>query len=252
MEPRQQELYSSVLSPEAGEWGKTSISDEWVMPSNFSLHLYNEEGGHFRTGLLETEPLQEVDEDMVSEVDLNSSVTDEEREEMNNELVKLEEEISTLRQVLDSKEKRHLELKLKLGITPLSELRQNFNRSWTDMQSSTVDMDDIYKKTSETLTTAGQKTSAAFTNLGSSISRRFGDMSSSIRHSMSMPAMRNSQSFRSFEEKMESTVTTIKTKVGTGAGGGGGNFEEVLSSAANASSQDTPTNNLTESTERPC
>ncbi|XP_031437226.1 tumor protein D53 isoform X7 [Clupea harengus] len=234
MEPRQQELYSSVLSPEAGEWGKTSISDEWVMPSNFSLHLYNEEGGHFRTGLLETEPLQEVDEDMVSEVDLNSSVTDEEREEMNNELVKLEEEISTLRQVLDSKEKRHLELKLKLGITPLSELRQNFNRSWTDMQSSTV-----YKKTSETLTTAGQKTSAAFTNLGSSISRRFGDM-------------RNSQSFRSFEEKMESTVTTIKTKVGTGAGGGGGNFEEVLSSAANASSQDTPTNNLTESTERPC
>ncbi|XP_031437222.1 tumor protein D53 isoform X4 [Clupea harengus] len=247
MEPRQQELYSSVLSPEAGEWGKTSISDEWVMPSNFSLHLYNEEGGHFRTGLLETEPLQEVDEDMVSEVDLNSSVTDEEREEMNNELVKLEEEISTLRQVLDSKEKRHLELKLKLGITPLSELRQNFNRSWTDMQSSTV-----YKKTSETLTTAGQKTSAAFTNLGSSISRRFGDMSSSIRHSMSMPAMRNSQSFRSFEEKMESTVTTIKTKVGTGAGGGGGNFEEVLSSAANASSQDTPTNNLTESTERPC
>ncbi|XP_031437223.1 tumor protein D53 isoform X5 [Clupea harengus] len=239
MEPRQQELYSSVLSPEAGEWGKTSISDEWVMPSNFSLHLYNEEGGHFRTGLLETEPLQEVDEDMVSEVDLNSSVTDEEREEMNNELVKLEEEISTLRQVLDSKEKRHLELKLKLGITPLSELRQNFNRSWTDMQSSTVDMDDIYKKTSETLTTAGQKTSAAFTNLGSSISRRFGDM-------------RNSQSFRSFEEKMESTVTTIKTKVGTGAGGGGGNFEEVLSSAANASSQDTPTNNLTESTERPC
>ncbi|XP_012684703.1 tumor protein D53 isoform X10 [Clupea harengus] len=185
-------------------------------------------------GLLETEPLQEVDEDMVSEVDLNSSVTDEEREEMNNELVKLEEEISTLRQVLDSKEKRHLELKLKLGITPLSELRQNFNRSWTDMQSSTV-----YKKTSETLTTAGQKTSAAFTNLGSSISRRFGDM-------------RNSQSFRSFEEKMESTVTTIKTKVGTGAGGGGGNFEEVLSSAANASSQDTPTNNLTESTERPC
>ncbi|XP_048106140.1 tumor protein D53 isoform X1 [Alosa alosa] len=252
MEPRQQELYSSVLSPEAGEWGKTSISDEWVMPSNFSLHLYTEDGGHLRTGLLETEPLREVDEDMVSEVDLNNSVTDEEREEMNNELVKLEEEISTLKQVLASKEKRHFELKQKLGITPLSELRQNFNRSWTDMQTSTV-----YKKTSETLTTAGQKTTAAFTNLGSAITRKFGDMRSnslgySIRHSMSMPAMRNSPSFRSFEEKVENTVTTIKSKVGPGAGGGGGNFEEVLSSAANASSQDTPTNTLSESTEHPC
>ncbi|XP_048106143.1 tumor protein D53 isoform X4 [Alosa alosa] len=230
MEPRQQELYSSVLSPEAGEW----------------------DGGHLRTGLLETEPLREVDEDMVSEVDLNNSVTDEEREEMNNELVKLEEEISTLKQVLASKEKRHFELKQKLGITPLSELRQNFNRSWTDMQTSTV-----YKKTSETLTTAGQKTTAAFTNLGSAITRKFGDMRSnslgySIRHSMSMPAMRNSPSFRSFEEKVENTVTTIKSKVGPGAGGGGGNFEEVLSSAANASSQDTPTNTLSESTEHPC
>ncbi|XP_041951470.1 tumor protein D53 isoform X1 [Alosa sapidissima] len=222
------------------------------MPSNFSLHLYTEDGGHLRTGLLETEPLREVDEDMVSEVDLNNSVTDEEREEMNNELVKLEEEISTLKQVLASKEKRHFELKQKLGITPLSELRQNFNRSWTDMQTSTV-----YKKTSETLTTAGQKTTAAFTNLGSAITRKFGDMRSnslgySIRHSMSMPAMRNSPSFRSFEEKVENTVTTIKSKVGPGAGGGGGNFEEVLSSAANASSQDTPTNTLSESTEHPC
>lgn len=171
---------------------------------------------------------------MVSEVDLNNSVTDEEREEMNNELVKLEDEIATLRQVLTSKEKRHAELKQKLGITPLSELRQSFNRSWTDMQSSTV-----YKKTSETLSTAGQKTSAAFTNLGSAITRRFGDV-------------RNSPSFRSFEERMESTVSTIKSKVNTGGGGGGGNFEEVLSSAANASSQDTPNNSLGESVERPC
>lgn len=44
------ELYSSVLSPEAGEWGKTSISDEWVMPSNFSLHL-NTEGDRLCLGL---------------------------------------------------------------------------------------------------------------------------------------------------------------------------------------------------------
>ncbi|XP_036438011.1 tumor protein D53 isoform X1 [Colossoma macropomum] len=201
-------------------------------------------------GLLEKEPLQEVDEDMVSEVDLNNTITQEEKEEMHNELTKLEEEITTLKQVLASKEKRHSELKQRLGITPLSELRQNLSRGWNDMQTSTA-----YKKTSETLSTAGQKTSAAFSNLGTAISRRFGDMRShsigySIRHSMSMPAMRNSPSFKSFEEKVESTVSNIKSKVGSS--GSGGSFEEVLSSAAQASAQDTPTNTLTDNSEHTC
>uniref|UniRef100_A0AAY5K5Z0 Tumor protein D53 homolog n=1 Tax=Esox lucius TaxID=8010 RepID=A0AAY5K5Z0_ESOLU len=205
-------------------------------------------------GLLDPEPLTEVDEEMVSEVDLNTTVTDEEREEILSELTKLEDEISTLRQVLASKEKHHSELKAKLGITPLSELKQNFSKSWYDMQTSIA-----YKKTSETLSTAGQKTSAAFTTLGTAISRKFGDMRSnslgySIRHSMSMPAMRNSPSFKSFEEKVESTVSNIKqTKVGSQ--GGGGSFEEVLSSAAHASAQETPSNNLSEESsdhERTC
>ncbi|XP_017551236.1 tumor protein D53 isoform X4 [Pygocentrus nattereri] len=223
MEQRQQELYSSILTPEAGDW------DE----------------GHLRAGLLEKEPLQEVDEDMVSEVDLNNTITQEEKEEMYNELTKLEEEITTLKQVLASKEKRHADLKQRLGITPLSEWRQNLSKGWNDVQTSTA-----YKKTSETLSTAGQKTSAAFSNLGTAISRKFGDMSHSIRHSMSMPAMRNSPSFKSFEEKVESTVSNIKSKVGTS--GSGGSFEEVLSSAAQASAQDTPTNTLTDNSEHNC
>ncbi|XP_055041565.2 tumor protein D53 isoform X2 [Misgurnus anguillicaudatus] len=201
MEPRQQELYSSVLIPEAVYWG-----------------------------LLDKEPLKEVDEDMVSEVDLNNTMTDEEREELMNELTKVEEEIATLKQVLASKEKHCLELRETLGLTPLSELRHNFSKSWHDMQTSTA-----YKKTSESLTTAGQKTSAAFSNLGTAISRRFEDM-------------RNSPSFRSFEEKVESTVTNIKVKVG----GGAGSFEEVLSSAANASAQNTPTNNIADNSEPAC
>nr|XP_019947404.1 PREDICTED: tumor protein D53 isoform X2 [Paralichthys olivaceus] len=195
-------------------------------------------------GFLDSDPLKEADEDLVSEVNLNNSImTEEEREEAQQELAKLEEEINTLRQVLSSKEKQHAELKQKLGIGPLSELRNNFSRGWQDMQSSTA-------KTSETLSTAGQKTSAAFSTLGTTITRKFGDMSYSIKHSMSMPTMRNSPSFKSFEEKVENTVSTLKTKVGgTGAGG---SFEEVLSSTANASSQDTPTNNLTDSSERQC
>lgn len=133
---------------------------------------------------------------------------------------------------MSSKEKQHADLKQKLGLTTLSELRNNFSRGWHDMQTSTA-----YKKTSETLSTAGQKTSAAFSTLGSAITRKFGDM-------------RNSPSFKSFEEKVENTVSTIKTKVG--ASESGGSFEDVLSSAANASSQDAPTSPTTDGAEKTC
>ncbi|XP_066555857.1 tumor protein D53 isoform X2 [Amia ocellicauda] len=198
-------------------------------------------------GLLETQPLREVDEDMVAEVDLTNSISEEEREEIETELIKLEEEISTLKQVLAAKEKHHADLKMKLGITPLNELKQNFSKSWHEMQTSTA-----YKKTQETLSTAGQKATAALNNVGTAISRKFGDMSYSIRHSMSMPAMRNSPSFKSFEEKVETTVSTLKSKVG-GSSNSGGSFEEVLSSAAHASAKDSPAAaRLTESSERSC
>ncbi|XP_053531528.1 tumor protein D53 isoform X3 [Ictalurus punctatus] len=178
-------------------------------------------------GLLGQEPVQEVEED--------NTITEEEREEMQNELTKLEEEIVTLKQVLASKEKHQAELKHRLGMSTLSELKQNLSRSWNDVQSSTV-----YKKTSETLSTAGSRTTSVISNLGTAIGRKFGDMrlnsiGYSIRHSMSMPTMRNSQSFKSFEEKVETTVSNIKTKVGGSAGGG--SFEDVLSSAAQASAQ---------------
>ncbi|XP_071335054.1 tumor protein D53 isoform X3 [Trachinotus anak] len=247
MEPGQ-ELYSSVLSEAVVDWGSMGPGEEWV---NSATREGDRDRGHLTAGFLDSEPLREADEDLASEVNLNNSImTEEEREEIQQELAKLEEEINTLKQVLSSKEKQHAELKQKLGITPLSELKNNFSRGWHDMQTSTA-----YKKTSETLSTAGQRTSAAFSTLGTAITRKFGDMRSnsigySIRHSMSMPTMRNSPSFKSFEEKVETTVSTIKTKVG--GTGTGGSFEEVLSSAANASSQDTPTNNLTDTSERQC
>ncbi|XP_013867373.1 tumor protein D53 isoform X1 [Austrofundulus limnaeus] len=232
------------------------------MSSAWDMQPDGSERGRLTAGFMDSEPLKEADEDLVSEVSLNNSVmTEEERDEIQQELAKLEEEISTLKQVLSSKEKQHAELKQKLGITPFSELKTNFSRGWQDMQSFMA-----YKKTSETFSTAGQKTSAAFSNLGSAITRKIGDMSVaglellfprrsnsigySVRHSMSMPTMRNSPSFKSFEEKVENTVSTIKTKVG--GPGTGGSFEDVLSSAANASSQDTPTNNLTDSPEGQC
>ncbi|XP_068997813.1 tpd52 like 2b isoform X1 [Embiotoca jacksoni] len=155
---------------------------------------------------------------------LPPGVTEEEAEELRAELIKVEEEINTLRQVLSAKERHAAELKRKLGLSPLNELKQNITKSWQDVQTSnaylsaSATLDDIthseaYKKTQETLSQAGQKTSAALTTVGTAISRRLGDMRAlpfsnsfgsnySIRHSISMPAMRNSATFKSFEDKM--------------------------------------------------
>ncbi|XP_042302312.1 tumor protein D53 isoform X3 [Sceloporus undulatus] len=182
-------------------------------------------------GLLQSQALHETDEDMVTEADFTNIISEEEEEELKAELVKLEDEIATLRQVLAAKEKHLIEIKQKLGINLMNELKQNFSKSWHDVQTTTA-----YKRTQETLSQAGQKATAAISNVGTVISKKFGDMSYSIRHSISMPAMRNSPTFKSFEEKVETTVTSLKTKVG-GASHTGGSFEEVLSSAAHASAQ---------------
>ncbi|NWR72076.1 TPD53 protein, partial [Centropus unirufus] len=160
----------------------------------------------------------------------------------------LEDEISTLRQVLAAKEKHLVEIKQKLGISLMNELKQNFSKSWHDMQTTSA-----YKKTHETLSHAGQKATAAISNVGTAISKKFGDMRyrdllvlfweqkgydiCQLFFSFRISVFRlNSPTFKSFEEKVETTVTSLKTKVG-GTSNTGGSFEEVLSSTAHASAQ---------------
>ncbi|XP_005162090.1 tpd52 like 2b isoform X5 [Danio rerio] len=173
----------------------------------------------------------------VSPGTLPPGLTEEEAEELRLELTKVEEEINTLRQVLSAKERHASELKRKLGLSPLTEFKQNITKSWQDVQtsnaylsaSSTLDditSSEVYKKTQETLSQAGQKTSAALSTVGTAISRKLGDMRAlpfsnsfgnySIRHSISMPTMRNSPTFKSFEDK----VGNIKYKVVGGKANG--------------------------------
>uniref|UniRef100_A0A673V007 TPD52 like 2 n=1 Tax=Suricata suricatta TaxID=37032 RepID=A0A673V007_SURSU len=166
-----------------------------------------------------------VDTAVAAQTPAVEGLTEAEEEELRAELAKVEEEIVTLRQVLAAKERHCGELRRKLGLSALEGLKQNLSRSWRDVQVSTaymktseklgewnekVTQSDLYKKTQETFSQAGQKTSAALCTVGSAISRKLGDMSSSsIRHSISMPAMRNSATFKSFEDR----VGTIKSKV---------------------------------------
>ncbi|XP_008108437.1 tumor protein D54 isoform X3 [Anolis carolinensis] len=189
-----------------------------------------------------------------------NGLTEAEEEELRSELAKVEEEIGTLRQVLAAKERHCGELKRKLGLTPLDGLKQNLSKSWHDVQvsnayvsaSSTLEdwndkltQSEAYKKTQETLSQAGQKTSAALSNVGSVISRKLGDMrahpfshsfsSYSIRHSISMPAMRNSATFKSFEDR----VGTIKSKV-VGRDNGGDELHSPPASAEKPSQDNAP------------
>ncbi|XP_061113152.1 tpd52 like 2b isoform X6 [Conger conger] len=145
-------------------------------------------------------------------------LTEEEAEELRTELTKVEEEIYTLRQVLSAKEKHSCELKRKLGLSPLNEFKQNVAKGWQDVQTSnaylsaSATLEDIshseaYKKTQETLTQASQKTSAALSTMGTAISKRLGDM-------------RNSPTFKSFEDKVGNIKTDLQYKV-VGARGNG-------------------------------
>ncbi|XP_066443976.1 tumor protein D54 isoform X2 [Eleutherodactylus coqui] len=164
---------------------------------------------------------------------LPEGLTEDEAEELRSDLLKVEEEILTLRQVLGAKERHAAELKRKLGQTPLNQLKLNLSKSLHEVQMSNayvktsekfgewnekMTQSDVYKKTQETLSTAGQKTTAALSTMGTAITRKLGDMSSySIRHSISMPTMRNSATFKSFEER----VANLKPRVSTDEGANG-------------------------------
>nr|XP_044998753.1 tumor protein D52 isoform X3 [Jaculus jaculus] len=191
---------------------------------------------HGGGGLLRTEPVPEEGEDAAATLNATEALSEDEKEALKRELAKLEEEVQTLSQVLAAKEKHLAEIKRKLGINSLQELKQNIAKGWQDVTATSA-----YKKTSETLSQAGQKASAAFSSVGSVITRKLEDVKfqafshsfsiRSIQHSISMPAMRNSPTFKSFEEKVEN----LKSKVG-GPKPAGGDFGEVLNSTANAAS----------------
>ncbi|KAM4610308.1 tumor protein D54-like [Polymixia lowei] len=157
-----------------------------------------------------------------------SDLTEEDLDDLKIELSKVEDEIQTLRQVLLAKEKYAMDIKRQLGMTPLSNIKQNLSNAWQDVQTSapyltaSATLEDIshsntYKRTQETLSHAGQVTSAALSSVGVVITRKLAEMRalplpSSTRplsHSISVPAMRHSSTFKSFEDM----VDNVKEKV---------------------------------------
>nr|XP_010952623.1 tumor protein D54 isoform X1 [Camelus bactrianus] len=112
-----------------------------------------------------------VDTAVAAQAPAVQGLTEAEEEELRAELAKVEEEIVTLRQVLAAKERHCGELRRKLGLSALEGLKQNLSRGWHDVQVSSayvktseklgewnekVTQSDLYKKTQETLSQAGQ------------------------------------------------------------------------------------------------
>ncbi|XP_051927270.1 tumor protein D52 isoform X4 [Hippocampus zosterae] len=119
------------------------------------------------------------------------AMTEEERQELQAELLRVEDEVQTLSQVLAAKERQLADIKRKLGVTTFNELKQNFSKTWQEVTTSSA-----YKRTSETLSHAGLKATAAFSTMSSALSRKLEDV-------------RNTPSFKSFEEKNKMSPSEI-------------------------------------------
>uniref|UniRef100_A0A2K5C8X3 Tumor protein D52 n=1 Tax=Aotus nancymaae TaxID=37293 RepID=A0A2K5C8X3_AOTNA len=182
MDCREMDLYEDYQSPFDFDAG-VNKSYLYLSPSGNSSPPGSPTLQKF--GLLRTDPVPEEGEDVAATIGATETLSEEEREELRRELAKVEEEIQTLSQVLAAKEKHLAEIKRKLGINSLQELKQNIAKGWQDVTATSA-----YKKTSETLSQAGQKASAAFSSVGSVITKKLEDV-------------KNSPTFKSFEEKVE-------------------------------------------------
>lgn len=159
-------------------------------------------------------------------------------EEWKAELIKLEQEITTLKSVLNVKMAEANRLKHLLGITPIREFQNDFKQGIRNIKES-----ETYQKTTEKVGQLGdaistsdayQKTGAALKTFGSWSSRKMSDA-------------RNSNLFKSVEEKVGGAYSNMKTKI-TGSKSEN-SFEDALSSSAAANNQD-PSPDLSGSSEK--
>ncbi|XP_026473365.1 tumor protein D54-like isoform X1 [Ctenocephalides felis] len=164
------------------------------------------------------------------------------RAEWSQELARVEEEIGTLRTVLASKVRRSGELKAKLGITVWKELTGDVNQSLRTVKESqvygniencigqiskAVTSAPIYQKTELVLKSTAEKTTSLLGGITGGLTSKIGQM-------------RNSESFKSLEEKMGSAYENVKTKVSSSRSNSIQNFDEALREA-NKTPATTPT-----------
>ncbi|XP_012257276.3 uncharacterized protein LOC105686744 [Athalia rosae] len=153
----------------------------------------------------------------LSEYSFSDHAEPQERElqikEWTAELAKVEEEIQTLRHVLASKVRVSQELKRKLGIGAWKELTDDVNQGLRNVKES-----QVFQKTESVIKTTAEKTTSILGGFSSGITSKLGQM-------------RNSESFRSLEEKVGSAYENVKTKVVPSRSNSTQSFDEALKEA---------------------
>ncbi|KAK7862245.1 hypothetical protein R5R35_008123 [Gryllus longicercus] len=135
------------------------------------------------------------------------------RQEWQQELAKIEEEIRTMREVLANKQKKAGDLKRKLGYTVWKEFQDDMSQGIRNVRES-----NVYQKTESIVKTTAEKTTSILGGLGSSVSSKLGQL-------------KNSESFRSFEERVGSAYENVKTKVVTSRSNSTQSFDDALREA---------------------
>lgn len=126
---------------------------------------------------------------------LTPEQADQLRAEWSRELARVEDEIATLRTVLQSKIRQSSELKRKLGITVWKEITEDVNQGLKNVKES-----QVYQKTESVIKTTAEKTTSILGGITAGVSHKLGQM-------------RNSDSFRSIEERVGSAYENVKGKV---------------------------------------
>lgn len=138
---------------------------------------------------------------------------EEQKEEWRRELAKVEEEIQTLRHVLSSKVRVSQELKRKLGITVWKDITDDVNQGIRNVKES-----QVFQRTESVCKQAAGLTTSILGGFGSGITMKLGQM-------------RNSDSFRSLEEKVGSAYENVKGKVTPSRSASTQSFDEALREA---------------------
>ncbi|CAK9304338.1 unnamed protein product [Gordionus sp. m RMFG-2023] len=151
-----------------------------------------------------------------------TSISDEssaQKKEWQLELAKTEDEIQTLRSVLNAKLRHAEEIKTKLGISPIQEIRDDINQGLKNIKESTA-----YKKSSEVVhdihgTLAEnplfQKTSETVKKAGETLNETLNPLLSTVSASVKSKFcdIKNSKAYKSFEDTMGDAYCSVKGKI---------------------------------------
>lgn len=137
------------------------------------------------------------------------------REEWSQELARVEEEITTLRTVLQSKMRHASELKRKLGITVWKEITDDVSQGLKNVKESNVYQSvetkvgeitnvvtsaPIYQKTESAIKTTAGKTTSVIGGIAGKMTQK-------------LTEMKQSDSYRSIEERVGTAYENVRSKV---------------------------------------